>query len=249
MKKIVKRIAEVLGYELKRKDINDIFFIRQSFEEALRHIRSTGYLPDLIIDVGTAGGTPPLQNVFSDSIFFWIEPLKEFENALKGLRQKFNGRYIITGVGNTEGNFVINVHNDLHGSTMFNETDGNASDGEPREIPVTTLNKLCAEYNWKQFNKILLKVDVQGFEVEVLKGAHDVLANVDVIILEVSLFRFLKKSPDFFDVITYMKGLGYVVYDIVAGINRPLDSALGQKDLVFVKENGFFRKSHRWTKE
>src|SRR5688572_5278459 len=150
MKKIAKKIVEALGYELKRKGINDIFSVRQSFEEALTHIRSTGYSPDLIIDVGAADGTPPLQNVFPDSIFFWIEPLKEFENALKGLRQKFKGSYIISAVGSTEGSFVLNVHNDLHGSTMFNETDGEASDGEPREIPVSTLNKLCTEYNWKQ---------------------------------------------------------------------------------------------------
>jgi len=248
MKKIAKKVINALGYEIKQKGINDIFLVRQSFEEALRHIRSTGYIPDLIIDVGTADGTPPLQNIFSDSNFFWIEPLKEFENALKGLQQKFKGDYIISAVGSAEGSFVLNVHKDLHGSTMFNETDGKASDGEPREIPVTTLNKLSAEYNWRQFNKILLKADVQGFELEVLKGSNEILANVDLIILEVSLFRFLKNSPDLFDVIAYMKGLGYVVYDIVGGINRPLDHALGQKDLVFVKENGLFRQSHGWIK-
>ena len=45
-----------------------------------------------------------------------------------------------------------------------------------------------------------------------------------------------------------MKDVGYVVYDIIGGINRPLDLALGQKDLVFVKENGVFRKSHGWAK-
>jgi hypothetical protein len=49
--------------------------------------------------------------------------------------------------------------------------------------------------------------------------------------------------------ITYMKNIGYVVYDIVGGINRPLDYALGQKDLVFVKDNGFFRRSQGWTEK
>jgi len=41
-----------------------------------------------------------------------------------------------------------------------------------------------------------------------------------------------------------MKDRGFVVYDIFGGHNRPLDGALGQIDMAFVKENWQFRKSH-----
>lgn len=249
IKSALKKTLSLFGYQIQKKDLKDIFSIRQSFTEALDHLRSTSYFPGLIIDVGAADGTPPLQNVFPDAHFFWIEPLAEFESSLKGLQQKLKGEYIISAAGSKEGSFILNVHKDFHGSTLLNEEDGHAADGIPREIPVTTLNKLYHEHNWKQFNRILLKIDVQGFELEVLKGANEVLNNVDVIILEVSLFRFLKDSPDFYDIVTYMKNIGYVVYDIIGGINRPFDHALGQKDLVFVKENGFFRQSHGWAKK
>jgi len=74
------------------------------------------------------------------------------------------------------------------------------------------------------------------------------LEQVEVIILEVSFFRFLKNAPDFYDVVAYLKSIGYVVYDIFGGINRPLDNALAQKDLIFVKENGILRQSHGWAK-
>jgi FkbM family methyltransferase len=240
---------KAIGYEIKRKNVQDIFLIRQSLDEALAQLRNVGYNPDLIIDVGAADGTPPLQSVFPESQFFWIEPLKEFEPALKKLQQKLKGEYLITAVGSSEGNFVLNVHNDLHGSTMLNEIDGKDSDGTQRQIPVTTLNKLSTIHNWKTFSKILLKVDVQGFELEVLEGSKEILSNVEVVMLEVSFFRFLKNAPDFYDIIIYMKNIGYVVYDIVGGINRPLDYALGQKDLLFVKENGFFRRSQGWIEK
>jgi FkbM family methyltransferase len=236
-----------VGYEIKRKNLRDMFAIRHGFEEALVQLKAVGYNPDLIIDVGAADGTPPLQNVFPASYFFWIEALKEFEPALINLQQKLKGNYEITAVGRNNGSIVLNVHKDLHGSTMLEEADGETSDGTPRQIPVSTLNKLSATHNWKQFNRILLKVDVQGFELEVLEGSKEILSNVDVVILEVSFFRFLKNAPDFYDVVTYMKDIGYVVYDIVGGINRPIDYALGQKDLVFVKENGFFRQSQGWA--
>lgn len=238
-----------IGYEIKRKNLRDIFLIRQSLDEALEQLKCVGYNPDLIIDVGAADGTPPLQSAFPESQFFWIEPLKEFEPALKSLQQKLKGDYLIAAVGNSQGSFVLNVHKDLHGSTMLNERDGEDADGTQRQIPVTTLNKLSTIHNWKTFSNILLKVDVQGFELEVLEGAKEILSNIDVVMLEVSFFRFLKNAPDFYDIVVYMKNIGYVVYDIVGGINRPLDYALGQKDLVFVKENGFFRRSQGWTEK
>lgn len=47
--------------------------------------------------------------------------------------------------------------------------------------------------------------------------------------------------------ISYMKQRNYVAYDIILGWNRPLDNALGQIDIVFVKENGFFRANHSFS--
>jgi hypothetical protein len=44
-----------------------------------------------------------------------------------------------------------------------------------------------------------------------------------------------------------MKERGFVTYDLVEGHNRPLDNALAQKDVFFVKENGLFRESHNWA--
>jgi hypothetical protein len=41
-----------------------------------------------------------------------------------------------------------------------------------------------------------------------------------------------------------MKGIGFVVYDIMGLQYRPLDCALSQADLAFVKESGPFRRTH-----
>ena len=49
------------------------------------------------------------------------------------------------------------------------------------------------------------------------------------------------------DVVAYMKNLGFVVYDIFGEDYRPLDGALGQIDIAFVKENGIFRTDHAYA--
>ena len=85
---------------------------------------------------------------------------------------------------------------------------------------------------------------MQGYELEVLEGAKDFINSIDVIILEVSLFKFFPNNPELYEVIDYMKKKGFVVFDIVGGINRPLDRSLAQKDIVFVREKSLLRISH-----
>lgn len=44
-----------------------------------------------------------------------------------------------------------------------------------------------------------------------------------------------------------MREKGFVVHDLLDGLYRPYDKALGQIDVVFVKENGMFRVSSQWV--
>ena len=67
-------------------------------------------------------------------------------------------------------------------------------------------------------------------------------------VLEVSMFEFMVGAPQFYDVISYMKERDFVAFDIIHGWNRPLDNALGQIDVVFVKDEGMFRRDHSYSK-
>ena len=65
-----------------------------------------------------------------------------------------------------------------------------------------------------------------------------------MVILEVSLFQFVEGGPELHNVVAFMKAKGFVAYDMFGGHTRPLDGALAQVDIVFVKERGVFRTSH-----
>ena len=80
-----------------------------------------------------------------------------------------------------------------------------------------------------------------------LDGALETLNETELVILEVSMFQLMKDAPQFYDVVAYMKNLGFVVYDIFGEQFRPLDGALGQIDIAFVKENGIFRTDHAYA--
>ncbi|HRK75356.1 MAG TPA: FkbM family methyltransferase, partial [Rhodothermales bacterium] len=93
----------------------------------------------------------------------------------------------------------------------------------------------------------LVKMDIQGFEVEALKGAESIFGKTELFILETSLFRFLgKNQPITHDIISFMHEKGYEIYDITEFLRRPSDGALGQVDIAFARTDGFLRRTKTW---
>lgn len=79
-----------------------------------------------------------------------------------------------------------------------------------------------------------LKLDVQGFELEVLAGAPKTLETAQAVLLEVSLIAINDGAPVMSEVVAFMKARGFEVMDILEIHHRPLDKATNQVDLLFV---------------
>jgi len=76
----------------------------------------------------------------------------------------------------------------------------------------------------------LLKIDAQGYELEILRGAMKVLPLIDAILLEIAVIEINKGAPLLNEVLGFMKTLGFVAYEILEIHRRPLDGALNQID-------------------
>lgn len=137
-------------------------------EEALRHLARLGLSPSAVVDVGTATGTHDLLRVFPNSQYLWIEPLREFEPDLKRLAAGYSGEYLIRACGSRSGDVIMHVHPDLTGSSILRETEGEHADGVPRQVPMCRLDDLLEERHLE--GDLVLKVDVQGAELDVLEG-------------------------------------------------------------------------------
>lgn len=219
---------------------------RRTNGEMYSFISSFGFSPPTIIDVGVGYGTQELYSAFPQSKLVLIEPLQEFEDAMKNILSNRDGEYIIAAASNKNGTAVFNKHlHQLDASSLLKEQTGPETDGEQVSVPLIKLDDYISSKNFEF--PYLLKIDVQGAELDVIEGAHNILNNCEVIVLEVSLFEFLKESPQFYEVINFMHRKGFVPYDIIPGWTRPLDGALGQIDIAFVKEYGMFRQDHRFS--
>ena len=220
-------------------------FGRTGMGEVLKNIAALGFYPTTVIDVGVANGTGPLYEVYPDSYYLLIEPLIEFENKIGEILQKVKGEVFWGGCFSESREIAINVHLDhLAGSSLFRESMGTRFDGVPRKIRCERLDTLVKERTLA--GPYLLKIDAQGAEIDILRGSTAILEKTELILLEASLFEFMVGSPQFAEVIHFMTNLGYVTYDLFGMLYRPLDNALGQVHIAFVRENSSLRRSPFW---
>ena len=245
IKYAIRKLIKRLGYDI-RSFSQESNKIRTTIGESYSLIRGLGFQPKTVVDVGVALGTPELYGAFPDSYFLLIEPLKEFESDLKAILKRYKGSYIQAAAGSGSGQVTFNVHkNHLGGSSLYKESMGTEADGHEVTVPMILIDEMVKD---KQLNgPYLIKIDVQGAELDVLEGAQQTLLEAEVVVLEVSLFEFMKGAPQFFDVVSYMKNRDFVAYDIILGWNRPLDNALGQIDIVFVRDKGMLRQDHSYS--
>ena len=237
-RRVVKQMFSTVGLEISRRRR---YRMRVSMAEALGHLKGLGYEPAAVVDVGVGNGTFDLYDAFPDASFLLIEPLKEFRPVLEDIAQRFRASYVLAAAGRAGGSTVIFVHAYLEGSSVLQER-GEQTGIVAREVEMVALDDVCEEK--RLTGPYLIKVDVQGGELEVLSGATRLLSDAEVVILEVSLFQFVEGGPELHNVVAFMKAKGFVAYDMFGGHTRPLDGALAQVDIVFVKERGVFRTSH-----
>jgi FkbM family methyltransferase len=250
--KLLNSILGAVGLKLTRKkNVENVPQqpSRHTLRGTLGHAKRLGLEPKTVIDVGAGTGTFELYETFTNSTHILIDPLEENKPYMEKIVERLkNADYLIAAAASKPGTVTINVHKDFYGSSLYKESEGPDVDGIQRTVPAITLDEMCKERGLR--GPYLIKVDVQGAELDVLAGASQVLKDTEYVILEVLLMGFLIGGPQLYDVVSFMKERGFMVYDILDYGYRPLDGAMSQVDMAFVKESGRFREHRSFaTKE
>jgi FkbM family methyltransferase len=174
-----------------------------------------------------------------------VEPLEEFGAALDLVTRQLGGTRVSAAAGSTAGSRTFHVHRDLVGSSLLREREGEGVDGTPRQVDVIALDGLIRANALEP--PFLIKIDVQGAEADVLAGARIALQEAVAVVIEVSFFSFFIDGSRFDEIVATMRAAGFVVFDIENLARRPLDGALAQADLIFVKEDSPVRRDHRYA--
>lgn len=251
MKRLVKQAFQRLGYDVHRLDrvVGSPARPVGNMRMLLEDLRARGLSPQSILDVGANKGrwSSVAKDVFLMANCFLIEPQIEMKPYLDAFCQEFpHSRWFLAGAGATPGELTLTIWDDLAGSSFLPpESEELKKAGKQRRIPIITIDSLIED--GAIVMPQLVKLDIQGFELEALRGGAMLFGSTEVFILEVSLFRFMEGQPLFHEVVAFMANRGYLVYDFPGFLRRPYDGALGQVDVCFVKHDGFLRAENRWS--
>lgn len=220
-------------------------------EGVLEVIRGNGFSPATIIDVGAYAGdwARMARRVFPEATLYLIDGNPEREQALSLAVGELGGKakHFIALLG-AEERQTATLHQLDTGSSVLRElTTFPAKD---IQVPMHTLDSLLSAESAIERGAILLKLDVQGYELEVLKGGLGVLSRSEIVVLEVSTLPYNEGAPLFAEVIAFMHERGFAVFDLGEQFRRQTDQALCQLDVVFARHDSPLRQRKKyWLNE
>jgi FkbM family methyltransferase len=238
IKSLIQRVLRKLGWELQR------FENAHVEQQVLKKILSwTG--AEIVLDVGANVGQ------YGDLVFetgfegtvISFEAIPTVHQKLSAHARRKSRRWIVApcaALGTQRGNVAINVSANLVSSSVLPML-GAHLDAAPESryvrqqtVAVERLDEFAPAL-LPPTGQLLIKVDTQGYEMQVLKGAIGLLPRTVAIQLELSLLPLYEGAPTFTELIAFVQASGFELFSIIPGFRDPRSGRLLQADGFFVR--------------
>ncbi len=233
MKSLIRSLLRKLGidvvrypYALKSKiEITNKW--KKSIIKLMKH-----HDVDLVLDVGANTGQygHDLRNFGYQNKIVSFEPLTDAFRQLKlKAANDINWEVNNFALGDIKGNSNIHVAQNSFSSSLLDMLpahEKSAPDSKyitTQNIQVNRLDDIFENYN--AYDRIYLKLDVQGYEMNVLKGCNDHLNRIIGIQTEMSLIELYKGESTFFEYSDVLTKKGFKLMFLMPGF---IDKNTGQ---------------------
>jgi FkbM family methyltransferase len=216
----VAELAHLLGYTVipnwQRDTYQTAAYLRRLFE----YLRI-----DCVIDVGANAGQYRrflADEVGFDGLVASFEPIPALAEKLRR-ESGGNPRWIVENcaLGSSPGTMTFNImENSEFSSFLSPMDDSTASFGgankvqQTVEVDVKVLDEIIPRLRERGSRNIYLKLDTQGFDLEVLKGAERSLAAVCGLQSEMSVRPIYANMPKYSEVIAFLEQRGFILSGI-----------------------------------
>lgn len=215
----------------------------------LEDTKERGFYPKVVADIGANQGnwTRALLSIFPNASCLMFEPVPAFAGDLKRISESQHAHYWGVGISDSDGTLdlcsVTQNGAATSGSTFLESSHAESYGLAKIPVQVRSLDSLVSSHEIPIPE--LVKIDVEGFEMPVLRGAESLFGLTELFIIELSLYSFWQQ-PIFHEVVSWMASRGYVLYDLAGFNRRPVDGALGQVDACFVRSDSTLRRAGGW---
>ena len=237
VRQIVKSAFQRFGYDIRDIRAEQKFFGLTS-------------LPiDAVVDVGANRGQFARLAIkaFPEARIFCFEPVPDVFDQLREWAESVPNRLEIFNValGCEPGRHDFFLHPKHTPASSFLKTTAlierefpDTMETRTIQVDVHTLDEYADRFVCRDGKGLVLKLDVEGFELDVLKGGLHTLENVIGLIVEIHLMELFEGHPTFHDVDAFLSGRNFRF----AGSVLPGLTATGRIigfDAIYIREDHF----------
>ncbi len=171
-----------------------------------------GILPRTVLDVGANVGqfAVAAAKLFPDARVHSFEPLPNCAERLRENVSKLGNVAVYPfALGASEGEVTFHVNSHSHSSSVLplarahRDAFPDARETQVIKAKVSTLDRVFADVEFR--SPVLLKLDVQGYEAQTLRGGVETLKRIDYVVLEASFKPMYEGELLFMDLVRMME--------------------------------------------
>jgi FkbM family methyltransferase len=234
-----KRALVNLAFNLDRDQFQNLatqYLYAPDMLRGLRFAQARGLNPKAILDIGAYEGnwTKMAKSVWPSAKVTMIEANTDKVSLLRSDAELYDATIIESLLGSEEKTVPFYVMES--GSSVLEENS-------PLERQLVHLTQRPLDDFGLEPD--FIKIDVQGYELEVLRGGVQTLSKASAVVIELSLIEINKDCPLLDEALSFMRERGFVAYDVLELHRRPLDGAMNQLDVLFIPEDSPLRADKR----
>lgn len=249
MNKMIRKIAIQVEFIIKRFAMSlgaDIRAYKPARSEAARLAKLLAiHKIDLVLDVGANKGQYAryLRSIGYQGRIVCFEPLSDAYKVLSKYAKKERKITVAPrmALGDYISSVTINVATNSESSSLLTVTDTHL-EAEPlvkfigtETVSINRLDEVISDY-LTGADSIFLKIDVQGYELSVLRGAAEILPKIRGIQLELSLEPLYDGEPLYREMIDTVESAGFELYDINPCFSDNVTGKTYQLDGIFFRK-------------
>jgi FkbM family methyltransferase len=239
MKSYIKRFIRYFGFDIRRYN--------PASSESARLMRIlSAHEVNLVLDVGANTGQYCLflrEFGYRGKVVSFEPLLSAYEQLLK--RSRKDRHWIIaprTAIGERTGEITLQISGNSQSSSVLNMLDAHicsapesAYVGE-QQVAMHRLDEI-ARSHVDAARASYLKIDVQGYESQVLDGASGILPRITGIQIELSLVPLYDRQMLYRAMIDKLDALGYELHAVLPVFSDARSGRLLQMDGIFIRKS------------
>ena len=194
------------------------------------------------MDVGANSGQFALMihTILPEASIYSFEPLERCFRSLQQNAENIKDMHCFRfALGDTNTRMVMHA-NEFSGSSSILEMAELHKTAFPytrnsteEQVEVRTLDSLLPQLRLQ--SNVLAKLDVQGYELNVLRGAEEALSHINVLVIETSFYQLYENQPLFDDIYGYLNKRGFKYRGNFEQIMSATNGEVLQADAIFTR--------------